>query len=182
MSRYRRARLDLGEALSFEDVLTVITVLLVLRMVFMVPLVNIDKAKTVSARRDSYWPQEAGWVLSHPKDSIEIQAYRSAFDLDGRTVKISKEINNGREDIYLEAVSPDSSLFILKQYPTTSQFIAMNVQGPGHALSFRRGKLLWSEVEKEWFVAADSIDYGNHAPSKAMENEFRAWTKKHRGY
>ena len=48
MSRIRGGRLagraELGEAISFEDVLTVLTVLLLLRLVFMVPLVNLDKA------------------------------------------------------------------------------------------------------------------------------------------
>ena len=53
MSRFRGAgrsggaRVEMGEAISFEDVLTVITVLLLLRLVFMVPLVNLDKAKTI---------------------------------------------------------------------------------------------------------------------------------------
>ena len=54
LSRFRGgrgvARAEMGEAISFEDVLTVLTVLLLLRMVFMVPLVNLDKAKTISAR------------------------------------------------------------------------------------------------------------------------------------
>ena len=176
----RRARLDMGEALSFEDVLTVITVLLVLRMVFMVPLVNMDKAKTVSARRDNYWSQEAAWVLKHPGDSAQVYPYRSAFDLEGRQVVLTEDAVEG--NVYLEAAAPDSNLLILKQYKASSRFIAMNIQGPGHAISFRRGKILWSEVEKEWFVASDSIDYGNHGSSKAMENEFRAWTKKVREY
>ena len=41
----RRRKLDLGEAISFDSVLTVLTVLLVLRMVFFVPMVNRCKAK-----------------------------------------------------------------------------------------------------------------------------------------
>ena len=54
MARRRRIQsLDLGEAVSFETVLTILTVLLVLRVVFLVPMVNIDKAKTESARKDT---------------------------------------------------------------------------------------------------------------------------------
>ena len=55
----------MGEAISFEDVLTVITVLLLLRVVFMVPLVNLDKAKTIAARADRYWSQQA-FVRPYP--------------------------------------------------------------------------------------------------------------------
>jgi hypothetical protein len=54
----------MGEAISFEDVLTVMTVLLLLRLVFMVPLVNLDKAKTIAARTDAYWSHQAAFVLS----------------------------------------------------------------------------------------------------------------------
>ena len=58
----------------------------------------------------------------------------------------------------------------------------MSVQGRGHALSFRRGTLIWSRDEEEWFPASDSVDYGTRPESKAMEAEFRAWTKARRGY
>jgi hypothetical protein len=58
----------------------------------------------------------------------------------------------------------------------------MNVQGQGHSLSFRRGKLIWSKEESEWFPAADSVDYGTRQESKDMEREFREWTKGRRGY
>lgn len=180
MSRFRRhARAEMGEAINFEDVLTVIAVLLLLRLIFMVPLVNLDKAKLVQARRDAYWSHQAGWVLSHPGDSLSAQPYRAAFSLWGRSV-ILTPAREGRIT-WLEAASPDSSLLVLRHNLTTGNFTALNVAGGGHSQSFRRGKLIWSEGEKEWFAASDSIDYGSEA-SKAMEKDFRGWTKGLRGY
>jgi hypothetical protein len=84
--------------------------------------------------------------------------------------------------LYLEAASPDSNLTILRHNVDDGRFIAMNIQGRGHSASFRRGKLIWSRAESEWFPASDSIDYGTRPESRAMEAEFREWTKAGRGY
>jgi hypothetical protein len=174
------ARVELGEAISFEDVLTVMTVLLLLRLVFMVPLVNLDKAKTVSARADKYWSMQALYVLAHPGDSVKTLPYRNAFGLSGKTASL----NDGVEarTLYLEASSPDSNLTVLKHDLNSGRFVAMHVAGKGHSISFRRGTLIWSQEEKEWFPASDSVDYGTRPESKAMEAEFREWTKSRRGY
>lgn len=181
MTRLRRgARIELGEAISFEDVLTIITVLLLLRVIFMVPLVNLDKSKTVAARSDAYWSRQAAYVLSAPADSARSKPYADAFALHGKSALLTE--TGAGETLYLEAVGADSSLLILRHDLGGGAFIAMNVQGPGHALSFRRGTLLWSQDESEWFPASDSVDYGTRPESKAMEAEFRAWTKARRGY
>jgi hypothetical protein len=180
MSRLRRhARAEMGEAINFEDVLTVIAVLLLLRLIFMVPLVNLDKAKTIAARRDSYWSEQAHWILGHPGDSAQGVPYRTAFALEGKTVLYTQA---GQRAVYLEAADADSNVTILRHNPATGKFIAMNVQGRGHSRSFRRGMLIWSADEKEWFPASDSVDYGTREESKAMEKEFREWTKERRGY
>lgn len=174
-------RLELGEAMSFEDVLTVITVLLLLRVLFMVPLVNIDKAKTVRAEADEYWRRAVAWVHAQPEDSLmakEIHPYRMAFELYG-----SKAIWSQRGELrFVEAVSSDSSLLIIRQNLRDSSFISMRVQGPGHAKSFRRGRLLWSPAEQEWFTASDTLDYGGHPTSKRIEAEQREFTQARRGY
>jgi hypothetical protein len=174
------ARVELGEAISFEDVLTVMTVLLLLRLVFMVPLVNLDKAKTIAARADKYWSQQALYVLTHQGDSVRVQPYRTAFGLEGKTAMVT-ESGNGK-NVFLEAAAPDSNLTVLRHNLGDGSFVAMNVQGRGHSISFRRGKLIWSQEESEWFPASDSVDYGTRPESKAMEREFREWTKGRRGY
>jgi len=71
---------------------------------------------------------------------------------------------------------------VVRHYLGDGRFIAMNVAGRGHSLSFRRGTLIWSQEENEWFSASDSVDYGTRNESKAMEKEFREWTKARRGY
>ncbi len=174
------ARVEMGEAISFEDVLTVMTVLLLLRLVFMVPLVNLDKAKTISARADKYWSSQADYVLSHSGDSARAQPYRNAFGLEGKRAMVS-ETGSGK-NVFLEAATADSNLTVLRHDLGDGSFIAMNVQGRGHAVSFRRGKLIWSKEESEWFPASDSVDYGTRPESKAMETQFREWTKGRRGY
>jgi hypothetical protein len=182
MSRGRRhhGRAEMGEAISFEDVLTVMTVLLLLRLIFMVPLVNLDKAKTIAARGDAYWSRQAGWVLSHPGDSSRVKPYRTAFGLEGKAASLT-ETEPGKT-VYLEAAAADSNLTVLRHDLGDGSFISMNVQGRGHSRSYRRGKLIWSREEEEWFPASDSVDYGNREDSKAMEEKFRDWTKAHRGY
>jgi hypothetical protein len=170
----------LGDGTSFEEVLTVITVLLLLRVVFMVPMVNLDKAKTVTATKsDTYWASAVSHVLGAEGNDDATRPYRAAFGIrTGETVLVTR---NAR-DVYVEAVSPDSSLLVIHHVPETREFVALRVQGLGSARSFRRGRLLWSQAEREWFVGADTVDYGSHPSSVTMEREFRAWTQQERGY
>jgi hypothetical protein len=167
-----------GDGTSFEEVLTVITVLLLLRVVFMVPMVNLDKAKTVTAKEDSYWPAAVSHLLNTPSPDDAGRAYRAAFGLRGETVIVSDD----GDELYVEAVSSDSSLLVIHHVPTMREFVAMRVQGMGSSRSFRRGRLLWSEAEREWFVGADTVDYGSHASSVKMERDYRAFTQRERGY
>ncbi len=179
--RRRRARggsSTMGEAMSVEDVLTVITVLLLLRIVFMVPLVNLDKAKTVAAKADLYWSHQALQTLAQPSDSVKLNPYRVAFNLQEAVGCVTTV----RDRLFLEAAFPDSSLLIIRHTPGESGFVALRVQAHGHARSFRRGRLLWSESEHEWFIESDTLDYGTHPTSLVMEKAFRSWTKTARGY
>ena len=179
--RHRRRRTggtSLGEGISFEEVLTVITVLLLLRIVFMVPLVNLDKAKTVHSKSDLYWSCQAVHVLSHESPEAEIRPYRAASGLQDAQAMITP----APEGLYIEAASSDSSLWIIRHTARTSSFLALRVQGQGHSRSFRRGRLLWSQSEGEWFVGADTVDYGSAPSSISMEADFRKWTLKERGY
>ncbi len=185
MSRFRRgraggARVEMGEAISFEDVLTVMTVLLLLRLVFMVPLVNLDKAKTIAARADKYWSLQALYVLTHGGDSTKVQPYRTAFGLEGRSAMVSE--SGTVKTVFVEASTPDSNLTVLRHDLGSGNFVSMNIAGHGHSVSFRRGKLIWSKDEAEWFPASDSVDYGTRPESKEMEKGFREWTKERRGY
>lgn len=168
----------LGDGLSFEEVLTVITVLLLLRVVFMVPMVNLDKAKTVTAQVDAYWSRQAGYVLSRPPVDAEVRPYRAAFslrDAGGFSTRVGDEV-------YLETATPDSNLLILHHNTGRQSFVAMRVQGAGQSRSFQRGRLLWSRAESEWFISADTVDYGSDPSSLKLEEDFRNWTREKRGY
>ncbi len=179
MRRHRGSkRLELGEAISFEDVLTVITVLLLLRVLFMVPLVNVEKAKTVRAEKDAYWSHEITWVLSQNTDSAGIAPFATAFEIGESRAILTQR---GRYT-FLESADADSSLLVMRQNIGDSSYVAMRVQGPGHAKSFRRGRLLWSATEQEWFTASDTLDYGQHILSKGLEAQVRKFTQEERGY
>lgn len=156
-------------------------VILVLRLVIMVPLVNIDRAKTVAAQADPFWSRQAAWVLTNGRDNLEaLEAYRTAFSLDGR--KLSARQDPIERKLIVEAVDADSNILVVEHAFDEGRFIAMNVQDRGHAMSFRLGRLLWSQVEEEWFSVGDSLDYGKRPESRRLENEFRAFTKETRGY
>lgn len=179
--RRRRNRFNpalAGDGISFEDVLTVITVLLLLRVVFLVPMINLDKAKTESARVDAYWSRQAEHVLENGSDGRELRAYRAAFNLrEGKAL-----VTRDGPVVYVEAAAPDSSLLIVRHERESRRFVAMHVHGAGQSRSFRRGRLLWSDSENEWFVGSDTVDYGSHPVSIAMEKAFRNWTREERGY
>lgn len=164
--------------ISFEEVLTVITVLLLLRVVFMVPMVNLDKAKTESAQRDVYWARQAAHVLSGPADAAAIKPYRAAFglrDMTGSAMRAGKFV-------YIEAAAPDSTVVVIRHAPDQGTFVSLRVESGGQSRSFRRGRLLWGQAEGEWFVTADTIDYGTDSASLSMEKSFRDMTRKDRGY
>lgn len=178
--RQRRASAQalMGDGTSFEEVLTIITVLLLLRVVFMVPMVNLDKAKTETAQEDTYWASAVGHVLGMADDDQDARPYRAAFGLRGETTVVSRD----NAAVYVEAVATDSSILVIRHIPDTREFVALRVQGMGSARSFRRGRLLWSQAEREWFVGADTLDYGSHPSSVKMEREYRAFTRRERGY
>lgn len=177
--RARRASATdlLGDGTSFEEVLTVITVLLLLRVVFMVPMVNLDKAKTVTAETDTYWSRAVSYVLDAGHEDGEIRPYRAAFGLRDDVARVTRADGH----VMIEAADADSSLLVVRHKPESREFVAMLVQGGG-VRSFRRGRLLWSQAEREWFVGSDTVDYGSHPSSVEMEKTYRAWTRAERGY
>ncbi len=158
-----------------------IAVIMVLRLVLMVPLVNIDRAKIVSAEADPFWSRQAAWILANGRDSLGIvEPYRTAFSLEGRKLWAHRNVAERR--ILVEAVDADSNILILEHSLPGGDFIAMNIQDRGNSISFRLGKLLWSNLEKEWFSAGDALDYGKKPETRRLENEFRVFTKESRGY
>lgn len=170
MSRRRHQALDLGEAISFDSVLTVLTVLLVLRVVFLVPMVNLDKAKTEHSGRDPFWEKSAHWVSSHGKVN-DAHTYGPAFSCENALVT-SLERHDGA--VWMEALLPDSTLLVVRHDTASERFGSMRLQNRSSIPTFRHGRLLWSPAEKAWFTTADSLDYGDRPASKAMLEQYRA--------
>lgn len=170
----------MGEALSTGDVLSLLTIILVLRVVFLVPLINLDKAKTVAAKIDPYWERQQAWVAQHPGDEVALRPYRNAFGLHGWEA-LATTADDGRLR-WIEASSPDSALIVVQHDLHAQTYVALRVQNHSSVASFRRGRLLWSPTEGEWFIQGDSTDYGGHPASLEMQKRFRAWTTAERGY
>jgi hypothetical protein len=84
--------------------------------------------------------------------------------------------------IYLEAVSPDSTVIVIRHTPDQKAFVAMRVESGGQSRSFRHGRILWGQAEGDWFIAKDTIDYGTDPSSRMMEKSFREMTRRERGY
>jgi len=167
----RRIKADLGEAISFDSILTVLTVLMVLRMIYLIPMVNLDKAKVDQARHDRLWTLVIHRLASKSMgiDSLA-RPYLGAFGITAERVT-SMQDSAGR--VRLEALSPDSTLDLVEHDTRTGRFVAMRVQASSEHPVFRRGLLLWSREEGVWFPTADSTDYGQDSSSLALVERAR---------
>jgi hypothetical protein len=169
MSRRRHQALDLGEAISFDSVLTVLTVLLVLRVVFLVPMVNLDKARVEHSGRDAFWDRSTRWIGAHGRVN-DAHAYGPAFSCEN-ALATSLERRDGV--VWFEALLPDSTLLVVRHDSATESFSSLRLQNRSSIPTFHHGRLLWSRAESAWFTASDSIDYGDRPDSKALLEQYR---------
>lgn len=169
--RRKPPKIDLGEAISFDSVLTVLTVLLVLRMIFLIPMVNVDKAKLEQVRRDSIWIHSARRIELAPRapDSLALP-YAAAFGLQGCHIVIERD---GDGTTHVSALASDSTLTLVEHAPQ-ERFSSLRVQRSNEHPVFRRGRLLWSPAERTWFATADTTDYGEDPSSIAYLARVRA--------
>lgn len=171
MARRRRGP-DLGDAVSFESVLTIFTVLLVLRMVFLVPMVNLGKAKTESARRDRAWDLTIQRVAAGA-DSGPVAPYAVAMGLPQARTRISPAPQGVA--VWLESVLPDSSLVVVRHDRRAGTYVRLHVQSRSEHPSCQYGRLEWSAPEGQWFTAGDSVDYGDRGVGESALREYRRW-------
>lgn len=168
----RKRHLDLGEAVSFDSVLTILTVLLVLRVVFMVPMVNLDKAKTESARRSGIWDTTISRAarLSAPGSA---QGYLAAMGLSNGRVAQSADADSGL--VWIEALLPDSAVAVVLHDRGAGTYVRLFAQSRTEHPSCQYGGLRWSPLEKQWFTVSDSVDYGDRGVSDATLARYRNW-------
>ena len=177
MARHRR-KLDLGEAISFDSVLTVLTVLLVLRMVFFVPMVNLDKAKTEAARKAGIWDTTAARVLeagAPGEKSKAAEGYLVALNLGKSVLRSTLDTATGQ--VWIEAVLPDSSVAVVRHDRRNGTYVRLHAQSRNELPSCQFGQLKWSPLERQWFSASDSIDYGDRGVSVATLYAYRRWLR-----
>lgn len=165
-----RGNADLGEAVSFESILTVLTVLIVLRMVFLVPMVNLDKAKTESARRDRIWDRTAARVAASGRvDGGD--PYAVAEGLSQARVLLTED---GRIT-WIEAVLPDSSVVVVRHDRKSGAYAKLQAQERSEHPACQYGRLEWSAPERQWFTASDSVDYGDRGVAQGTLVAYRDW-------
>lgn len=171
----RRRKLDLGEAISFDSVLTVLTVLLVLRMVFFVPMVNLDKAKTESSRKAGIWDTTAARALLN--GALGGDGYQSSM---GFAKALVRESVLPDSSVWLEAVFPDSSVAVVLHERNRGTYTRLHAQSRDELPSCQYGMLRWSPPEKQWFTVSDSVDYGDRGVSNSTLSAYRAWLREAR--
>jgi hypothetical protein len=171
MSLRRRAP-DLGEAVSFESILTVFTVLLVLRMVFLVPMVNLDKAKTEAARHDWIWDRSIQRV-GRSGTAAGAGPYAVAMGLGTARTLVASE--SGDSVVWIEAVLADSSVVVVRHDRAAGAYVRLHAQARSEHPSCQYGRLEWSAPESQWFTVADSVDYGDKGVGEGALREYRRW-------
>jgi hypothetical protein len=171
MSLRRRAP-DLGEAVSFESILTVFTVLLVLRMVFLVPMVNLDKAKTEAARHDWIWDRTIQRV-ARSSGAPGAGPYAVAMGLSTARARLTADSKDSVA--WIEAVLADSSVVVVRHDRGAGAYVRLHAQARSEHPSCQYGKLDWSASEGQWFTVADSVDYGDKGVGEGALREYRRW-------
>lgn len=175
MPRRRFQLPDLGEALTFDTVLTILTVVLVLRVVFLVPMVNIDKAKTESERKDQLWSEASRFLKGNAREG-------TTGEYDGLlgAVRPAALVTVQGGVRWVEAELPESTLVVLRHDLARQEFVLLRTKGSNAAPSFRYGKLLWSQPEQQWFPTGDSVDYGDKPVSSGLVASYRELVKSRR--
>jgi len=178
VGRRQKQKIDLGNAISIEDALSIMIVTFVLFVIFLVPLVTVEKNKLEKAQTDDYWTSLATWIEKKGNEDTNINSYSTAFELDG--ARISKYNRDGL--VFIEALFNDGSITVIRHNKKLKTYVAMYIKGNSKVVSYRFGNIKWSKDEKIWFSYNDSIDYGNNKVCTNMQKEFRKFTKDKRGF
>lgn len=165
----RRPRVELGEAVTFESVLTILTVLLVLRVVFLVPMVNLEKAKTVEAKTDGIWDKTAARAVGVPSTN----PYATAFGL--AKARMMTSVAASEDSVWVEAALPDSSVVVVLHARKLGRYVRLHAQSRSETPSCQYGQIGWSSDEKQWFTWSDSVDYGDKGVMDEAMSGYRQW-------
>ncbi|MFP4165284.1 MAG: hypothetical protein ACLFQB_15220 [Chitinispirillaceae bacterium] len=176
MVRARGTKVDLGNAISMEDALSIMVVTFVLFFLFLIPLVNIDRTKLEEARMDRYWEKLSEWINRQENNKAAVAPYILAFGLGDHKVCFS----DAGDRKYIEALSPEGEITVVMH--ENDRYISFTVSGYNAVVTYRYGKIRWSAAEREWFTLNNRIDYGENPENVRMQKEYREWTEETRGF
>jgi hypothetical protein len=166
---------DLGPALAVEDALTVMVVILVLRMVLLVPMMSLDKARLDRAEKETVWEKAYAFVLGNKKADKNAQQYEDAFDLNGNAVILTEMAGGVR---ILEAADANNNLMVVRHDVAKQTFSSMYIQKFSNVPSYAHGRMKWSPQEKKWFRLDNQIDYNQTPEALSLHELYVDWNNK----
>lgn len=169
---------DLGPALAVEDALTVMVVILVLRMVLLVPMMSLDKARLERAEKETIWEKAYAFVVGNKKEDKNARQYEDAFDLTGNSVILS-EMGGGAR--FLEAADANDNLMVVWHDVDKQTYYSMYIQKFSNVPSYSHGRMKWSPQEKKWFRLDNQVDYNQTPESVQLHQRYLDWINK-RGF
>lgn len=174
----KKKKVDLGEAISFEDALALLTVIFVVFFCLMLPLVSVDKSKVKVDELDVFWMKAYDWIKRNPSPERLVSPYRDAFDLNGYKVYYEKKGSSTR---YIEASSPDSVLQIIEHNTKKQTFLIVHVDIPNDIKYYSSGTLRWENIGREWFTEQSQVFYKSSTASKELEAYYRKVVTQRKG-
>ena len=167
---------DLGPALAVEDALTVMVVILVLRMVLLVPMMSLDKARLERPEKEGFWERAYSYILGHKEAGAVkgAQPYADAFEIDGNAVILSDVGGSVR---FVESADANNNLLVVRHDVGRQTYHSMYIQNFSAVPSFSHGKMKWSPQEKKWFRLNNEIDYTQTPESAQLQAQYAELNK-----
>jgi hypothetical protein len=166
---------DLGPALAVEDALTVMVVILVVRMVLLVPMMSLDKARLERPEKESFWQKAYAFVLGNKESEEGIRSYEDAFEIEG-SAAILTDMEGGVR--FLEAADAEENLLVVRHDVKRQAYTSMYVQKFSAVPTFSHGRMKWSPQEKKWFRLDNAIDYTATPEHEQLQAQYQALGKR----
>jgi len=136
-------------------------------------MVNLDKAKTESARRDRTWDLTVRRVASATGISDEAAPYAVAMGLTQARTRISPPSRGAA--VWIESILSDSSVVVVRHDRKSGAYAKLQAQERSEHPACQYGRLEWSAPERQWFTASDSVDYGDRGVAQGTLVAYRDW-------
>jgi hypothetical protein len=151
------SKIDLGDPISMEDAIAMLTVVFVLFVVILVPLISIDRMRLEKEQRDAVWQVAFDRLNAMDAEDPRITAYKGEFDLyNPRGVHVSR-IDSQR---LIEYLSKSGELIVILHDLQKDTFSSFHMTAGGTSVVFSRGTLTWNERSGEWLYSGDiTYDY-----------------------